>query len=327
MTVPGLAYGPWTISVDGMNAAGTNITHGNASATVTAGANQSVSVSMVPVAGQGSFSLTVTWPAAGVDIPTVQSQLVPNQGTPIDLTFTYPTAGKATYTGTSIQNGYYTLVVKLLDNSQLVMGAVDVVRIVKGQTTSGTIDFPQVNTGTGSIKVNITPKMANPVTVTMSGQSAEAGTGIPMTASASIPAGLGNATYVWYLNGVSKATGSSYTINDAAAALAPGIYRLDVSAFVGSGSQGGSATYSIKVFAVSSVTLEWDPSPDTTVTGYKFYIGTASGVYGPAINVGNTTTYTATNLLSGHTYYLAVTAYNAAGQESAKSNEVTYTVP
>lgn len=327
VSVPGLAFGAWTISVDGMNAAGTNVTHGDVSANVAAGVNLAVSVSMVPVAGQGSFNLTVTWPAAGVDIPSVQSQLVPNQGTPIDLVFTYPTTGKATYTGTSIKNGYYTLVVKLLDNSQLVMGAVDVVRIVKGQATSGTLDFPQVNTGTGSIKVNITPQMNNPVTVTMSGQSAEAGTGLPMTVSASVLAGLGNATYVWYLNGVSKTTGPSYTLNDAANPLAPGVYRIDVSAFVGSGARGGSATYTIKVFAVTSVTLEWDPSTDTTVTGYKFYIGTASGVYGTGTDVGTSPTYTARNLLSGHTYFFAVTAYNSSGQESGYSNEVTYKAP
>jgi hypothetical protein len=327
LSVPGLAFGAWAVSVDGMNAAGTIVTHGNATTTIAANTNQVVAVSTAPVAGPGTFSLTVTWPAAGVNIPSVQSQLVPSQGTPINLTFTYPSAGKATYTGNAIQNGYYTLTVKLLDNTQLVMGAVDVVRIVKGQTTSGTINFPQVNTGTGSIQVNITPQMNNPITVTMSGQSAESGTGLPMTVSASVPSGLGNATYVWYLNGVSKTTGSSFTFNDSTNPLAPGIYRLDVTAFVGGGSRAGSATYTFKVFAVDTVTLQWDPSTDPTVTGYKFYVGTTSGVYGAGVDVGNTTTYTVKNLLSGHAYYFAVTDYNAAGQESTYSNEVVYTAP
>jgi hypothetical protein len=327
LSIPGLAFGAWTISADGLNAGGTVVTHGDATVSVVAGVTQTVSVSMLPVAGQGTFALTVTWPVAGVDIPSVQSQLVPSQGAPVDLVFTSPTAGQATATVASVQNGYYTLVVKLLDNTQLVMGAIDVVRIVKGQTTSGTINFPQVNTGTGSIVVNITPQMNNPVVVTMSGQAAEAGTGLPMTVNASIPAGLGNATYVWYLNGVSRATGPSFTFNDQANPLTPGIYRLDVSAFAGGGSQGGSATYTLKVFAVASVVMQWDASTDPSVTGYKFYLGTASGVYGAGVDVGNATSYTVKNLLSGHTYYFAVTAYNSSGQESAYSNEVAYAVP
>ena len=45
------------------------------------------------------------------------------------------------------------------------------------------------------------------------------------------------------------------------------------------------------------------------------------------LEVGLATTYTVTNLLAGHTYYFAVAAYNTAGIESGKSNEVVYTTP
>ena len=109
----------------------------------------------------------------------MQAQLVPSQGAPIDLAFAMPSPGEASYSNAAIQNGYYTLVVKLLDNGQLVMGAVDVVRIVAGETTSGSIDFTEVNRGTGTISVSITLQMNEPVQVTMSGQAAELGTGEP----------------------------------------------------------------------------------------------------------------------------------------------------
>ena len=327
LSMPGLVYGAWSIAVDGQNAAGTVITHGAATVTVVAGTTQSVSVAVAPIAGPGTLGLTLTWVASSVDIPSIQSQLVPSTGSPIDLAFSITTPGKATYTSSTVMNGYYTLVVKLLDNGQLVMGAVDVVRIVKGQTTTGSVDFTQVNTGTGLISVNITPTMNDPITVTMSGQQAELGVGAPETVTASVPSGLGAATYVWYLNGVSKSTGATFTFNNSSSPLSPGTYRLDVAAFTANGTRGGSATYTFKVFSTSSVTLVWDPSTDPTVTGYKFYWGTASGVYGSSVDVGLVTTYTVTGLLSGHTYYFAVTDYNASKQESTYSNEVTYTAP
>jgi hypothetical protein len=327
ITLKGLVFGDWAITVEGRNTDDKIVTQGEANVQVTTGTAQAVDIVMYPVAGPGTLTLSVSWDPASVDMPFVQSQLVPGQGAPIDLVFTTPSPGEARYSNTAIQNGYYTLVVKLLDNGQLVMGAVDVVRIVAGETTSGTIDFSDVNRGTGTISVSITLQMNNPVQVTMNGQAAESATGRPMTVTASIPSGLGNATYVWYLNGVSAGTGSSITLNGTASPLAPRSYRLDVSAFVSNGSRGGSATCSFTVYALTQATLEWDPNGETDLAGYRMYVGTASGMYGGPIEVGLATTCTVTNLLARHTYYFAVTARNTSGMESGKSNEVTYTTP
>ena len=70
--------------------------------------------------------------------------------------------------------------------------------------------------------------------------------------------------------------------------------------------------------------LAWDP-PDisTDVTGYMIHYGTASGTYSQGIDVGNTTSYTVSNLMAGQTYYFAVTAYDAVGYQSIYSNEVS----
>ena len=57
------------------------------------------------------------------------------------------------------------------------------------------------------------------------------------------------------------------------------------------------------------------------------YWGTASGSYGQArgagVSTGSATGYTVTGLTVGRTYYFAVTAYDAAGNESAFSGEVS----
>jgi hypothetical protein len=55
-------------------------------------------------------------------------------------------------------------------------------------------------------------------------------------------------------------------------------------------------------------------------------MGTASGVYGPPINVGNVTSYVVNNLVIGNTYYFVVKDYDTSGVESSPSNEVTKSI-
>ncbi|WP_246043772.1 Ig-like domain-containing protein [Geomonas edaphica] len=79
--------------------------------------------------------------------------------------------------------------------------------------------------------------------------------------------------------------------------------------------------------SASSVSLQWDPSTDASVVGYKVHYQPDSSTQpfqGPApVDVQNLTAATISNLDSSHSYSFAVTAYNAAGEESAYSNVVT----
>ena len=72
-----------------------------------------------------------------------------------------------------------------------------------------------------------------------------------------------------------------------------------------------------------SATLAWNPSIDPLVTGYKVYYGVVSQTYTNAIDVGNVTEVTISNLTEGVTYYFSVTAYIVLGIESPFSNEVS----
>ena len=75
--------------------------------------------------------------------------------------------------------------------------------------------------------------------------------------------------YVWYINGNSVAIGASYTTPTD---LAPGVYRIDVTAFTTDGSRAGSATYTFKVLDLEpvDVTLVWDPNTEPDLAGYNF---------------------------------------------------------
>lgn len=74
---------------------------------------------------------------------------------------------------------------------------------------------------------------------------------------------------------------------------------------------------------MASATLAWQPSSDPTVVGYQVYYGTVSHNYTDQLNVGPSTTATVSNLVTGATYYFAVTAYNSSGEQSPFSNEAS----
>ena len=63
------------------------------------------------------------------------------------------------------------------------------------------------------------------------------------------------------------------------------------------------------------------------VTGYRVYYGTRSGAYiqqpGAGTSAGNFTTFSATGLQKGVTYYFAVTSTDGDGRESTFSNEAS----
>ncbi len=72
------------------------------------------------------------------------------------------------------------------------------------------------------------------------------------------------------------------------------------------------------------VSLSWDSAKDdTAVTGYKVYVGPDevtelnTAKYAESKKIENVTTYEVKKLENGKTYYMAVTALDAAGNESA----------
>jgi len=77
----------------------------------------------------------------------------------------------------------------------------------------------------------------------------------------------------------------------------------------------------------AAVTLAWNANPEPNVAGYRLQYGTVSGVYPNSIDAGNETSATATGLNEGTVYYFVVVAYNNAGQTSAPSSQISYTVP
>jgi hypothetical protein len=74
-----------------------------------------------------------------------------------------------------------------------------------------------------------------------------------------------------------------------------------------------------------SIALAWNRNPEIDVAGYRIYWGEVSRVYTEMRDTGSSPGGLVDNLNPGTPYYCAVTAYNAAGQESAFSAEITVT--
>jgi len=88
-----------------------------------------------------------------------------------------------------------------------------------------------------------------------------------------------------------------------------------------------AASIPLSGFALTSITVAWDPSASPNITGYKVYYGAATGAYTNTVSVGNTTNTALSGLAEGTTYYLTATALDSLGQESDFSPEISYLVP
>ncbi|MEI6674811.1 MAG: discoidin domain-containing protein [Verrucomicrobiota bacterium] len=87
-----------------------------------------------------------------------------------------------------------------------------------------------------------------------------------------------------------------------------------------------------RVFAATppgtaSLSLAWNPNPETDIASYQLSYGTSTGSHPSALNAGAATTATATGLMEGTTYYFVVTATNLAGLQSQPSAEIFYQIP
>lgn len=97
---------------------------------------------------------------------------------------------------------------------------------------------------------------------------------------------------------------------------------------------GGNVLEMLTVTVVSPVSLSWvgptqnvDGSPLTDLAGYRLYVGLSRGAYGtPSALLDAGASSHELDLETG-TYYLAMTAVDADGNESAFSNEIERTAP
>ena len=243
-----LELGVWTVTVVARNAVGTAVAEGTGTITLSDDRPRTLEVMVLPIAGTGTIDLQIQWQDEDVASPVVDGQLLTFSGTPIDLVFTI-SGTTATCTDNTVPTGYHTLAVSLSDGETLVIGAVEVVRIVKGETTAGVFAFTDVGAIKGTMYVSINPDMRDRLALFVSGRLQEISVGGTMSLSASIVNDQTAANFVWYLNGQAQATASGFSVGSD---LPTGVHRVDVTAFSADGTRGGSLSHMFSVLYEAS---------------------------------------------------------------------------
>ncbi|OHE63062.1 MAG: hypothetical protein A2001_15510 [Treponema sp. GWC1_61_84] len=132
-----LALGVWTISVNGKNEAGDTIVTGTGTATLELGIEASLVITLRPLAGTGSLSLSLSWTTGLFAVTSITGTLTSTSGSARTLAFSAGADGHSyTYTATDLDTGYHSLELTLLDGVETRWTMVETVRIVKDQETS-----------------------------------------------------------------------------------------------------------------------------------------------------------------------------------------------
>lgn len=206
-TETALVPGAWTVVATGKNAGGIAIVRSpEMPVTIVAGQTASVSLDCVPMAGEGSFSLSLTWPENIIGTASLEGRLVPDsfEGDAIPLSFTV-NGRTATCEAPDLQNGYYMLSIKLKDASRsnyLAWAWNESVLVYKDNDTSiawtlevGDVDLPE----TGGVTLRLSSDSRMPIAITLSGTVEELPVGQSFTVTAT-----GNPvpdSWAWYLDG------------------------------------------------------------------------------------------------------------------------------
>jgi fibronectin type 3 domain-containing protein len=92
----------------------------------------------------------------------------------------------------------------------------------------------------------------------------------------------------------------------------------------GGGDDAPATTSSAAAPAGPSLSLNWDPNTESDLKEYRVYGRTGSTAYAPVATVPKgTTSFVASGLTPGVTYFFRITAVDTSGNESPPSNEVS----
>ncbi len=78
--------------------------------------------------------------------------------------------------------------------------------------------------------------------------------------------------------------------------------------------------------SAQNMMITWDANPEADLSGYKVYYGPASRSYDTAVDVGSSLEFSFDNIGGPEELYVAVTAYDTAGNESDFSEELVINI-
>ena len=150
---PDLKPGTWQIRVRAYNAASQVIAEGAGILEVQPGGYSSMTIILYSTAGTGTLDFSLIWNSDLVYNAILEISLKNLNGELIPMTYNQDTGTAAGLTE-NLAAGFYTLQVHLLDDSQSVMGAMELVQIREGGETDIHLDFSLINKAGQRVPVN-----------------------------------------------------------------------------------------------------------------------------------------------------------------------------
>lgn len=296
---------------------------GTYNSTITISATNAVSVSL-------PITLTVTAPSTTVTLspPSLTFSGIQGGANPVSQTVTVNSNGSWTASSSatwltlnpSSGNGNGSIAANVALSSVAVGSNNATITVTSGgvsrtSSVTLTVSAASLTASPTSLTYTATQGSANPSpqTITISSNGSWSASDDASWLSLSPASGSNNGTITASVNTATATQGNNSTI---ITVTSGGITRTV------------NVSLTLNAPSSSSVTLTWNPNTESDLAGYKVYRATSSGTYGAPIATiqGNTTSYIATGLQFGTTYFFVVTAYDIAGNESAYSNEVSKSI-
>jgi hypothetical protein len=259
-----LTPGGWTIIVKGMSTdtSPVEIVRATQAVTIVARQTEYLDMTCLPIEGTGTLTVDLSWPTSKVADPEVLLTITPDVCTNQSIDFTSgDLVSSASWSSDLLQNGYYTLSIRLRDTygaGKTVWGRTETVLILEGQPTTGGWELTETDMAliqTGGIELAVSSDSKKPLTITLAGNTAtlEMGSTMTVTASASETPTI----WQWYLNG--EAIGGNSDSAILGSGLTEGAYWADVVAMKGDVAGSTGCTFRIIQPSIPRVGLvcEW----------------------------------------------------------------------
>jgi len=295
-----------------------------------------ITAAPTPTIGLSSTNLSFTGVQGGTN-PAAQTVTVSNTGSG---TLSWTAAESASWLSVSPASGNLTggsssALSITVSTAGLSVGSQNAPIVI---SASGATNTPQTIT----ISLSVTGQPVLSLSPTSLSFSATQGGANPATKTLNV-ANTGTGTLNWSASdnatwlSVNPATGStttaatSVTVSINTAGLTANTYNAVITVSgTGVATQTIPVTLTVSPIATQSATLSWNPNTtDPDLAGYEVYQATAPGAYpaNPIATLPKTvTSYTATGLQVGTTYYFVVKSVDSAGNKSTPSNEVSKSI-
>ncbi len=249
MEVEGLLMGNWVLTAVGQNRDGVNLVSGSATCSLTSEPTNAV-IELKTLMGTGTMNIEFTWDKSKISNPSIDLWVTDSQGikTKVNPTTSNYINGSVYYSST-YPSGSYMIQGRLYSGSTAVAGCAEVVRIVGGKTTDGSIaldldKYPEIPSS-----LTLINKIGTPIECSISGITTPVDALQEVTVSVTVPEPENDKDLgvLWFLDGEEISSSLECTFTPST-----GKHRLDLIAKGALLASSGSASISFNAIVAGT---------------------------------------------------------------------------